>query len=132
TGITLPAPSRAGAAQELADIATWLESTYSTGTYTYDGEALDLPRLEQIIDTSRDPEQLAEAWAGWRTVSPPMAARYARLVEIANEGARELGFADLASMWLSRYDMEPAQMEREVERLWSEVEPLYEALHCHV
>lgn len=132
TGITLPAPSRPGAAQELADITTWLESTYSTGTYEHRGTPLDLPALERIIDSSRDPEELAEVWTGWRTVAVPMAARYERMVEIANEGARELGFADLAEMWLSRYDMEPEEMEAEVGRLWSQVEPLYEQLHCEV
>ncbi|MBN1240489.1 MAG: M2 family metallopeptidase [Gammaproteobacteria bacterium] len=132
TGITMPAPSRPGAAQELADISTWLESTYSTGTYEYQGEALDLPALERIIDSSRDPEELAEVWAGWRTVSAPMADRYARMMEIASEGARELGFDDLAEMWLSKYGMEPEEMEAEVNRLWSQVEPLYEQLHCDV
>src|SRR5690606_13160779 len=125
TGIVLPAPSRPGAAQELSDIATWLESTYSTGTYEYGGEALDLPALERIIDRSRDPEELAEVWAGWRTVSVPMAERYARMVEIANEGARELGFENLAEMWLSGYEMAPDEVEAEVDRLWSQVEPLY-------
>ncbi|HEY8520774.1 MAG TPA: M2 family metallopeptidase [Gammaproteobacteria bacterium] len=132
TGLTLPAPTRPGAAQELSEIATWLESTYSTGTYTYNGEALDLPALERIIDTSRDPAELAEVWAGWRTVSKPMAARYARMIEIATEGARELGFDNLAQMWLSNYDMEPEEVEREANRLWSQVRPLYEQLHCHV
>src|SRR5690606_5767609 len=95
TGITLPAPSRPGAAQELADIATWLESTYSTGTYTYRGAEQDLPALERLIDTSRDPAELADVWSGWRQVSVPMAERYSRMVDIANEGARELGFDDL-------------------------------------
>lgn len=132
TGITLPAPSRPGAAGELSDIATWLESTYSTGRYEHRGEVLGLPALERIIDTSRDPRELAEVWAGWRTVSVPMAERYARMVEIANEGARELGFDDLAQMWLSGYGMEPARMEAEVDRLWRQVEPLYEQLHCEV
>src|SRR5690606_22571176 len=51
TGITLPAPSRPGAAQELAELSTWLESAYSTGTYTHRGETLDLTALERIIDT---------------------------------------------------------------------------------
>lgn len=132
TGITLPAPSMEGAAKELADITTWLESTYSTGRYEYRGEPLGLPELEEIIDFSRDPEALAEVWTGWRTVSEPMAERYARMVEIATEGARELGYDNLAEMWLSRYGMSPEAMEAEVERLWGQVEPLYEELHCHV
>jgi peptidyl-dipeptidase A len=132
TGITLPAPSRTGTAQELADITTWLESTYSTGSFRLGDEEMGLGELEQIIDFSRDPQRLAEAWSGWRTIAEPMAERYARMVEIANEGARELGFDDLAQMWLSNYGMSPADMESEVERLWGQVEPLYEQLHCHV
>jgi peptidyl-dipeptidase A len=132
TGITLPAPSRAGAAQELAEISTRLASTYSTGRFEYGGEVLDLTRLERIIDTSRDADELARIWEGWREVSPPMAGPYARLVEIATEGARELGYDNLAEMWLSVYGMSPVAMEAEVERLWGQVEPLYEQLHCHV
>jgi len=132
TGIVLPAPSRAGAAQELSDIATSLESAYSTARVVHDGVELDLPQLEQIINFSRDPEELATVWEGWHDTAAPMAAPYARMVEIANEGARELGFSDLAEMWLSNYEMSPQQMEAEVGRLWSQVEPLYEQLHCHV
>src|SRR5690606_41253712 len=100
--------------------ATGLESTYSTGTFEHRGERLDLPALERIIDHSRAPQELAEVWAGWRTVSIPMAERYARLVEIANEGARELGFENLAEMWLSGYEMAPDEIEAEVDRLRAE------------
>ena len=132
TDITLPAPSQAGAAEELAEIATWLESAYATGTFTLDGETLDLQAAEEVIDHSRDPAELASVWEGWRTISVPMAEPYARMVEIANEGARELGFSNLAEMWLSNYEMSPVAMEEEVERLWGQVEPLYDALHCHV
>jgi peptidyl-dipeptidase A len=132
TDITLPAPSRPGAAEELAEITTWLRSTYARGEFVRGAQTLDLQAAERILDTSRDPAELAAAWEGWRTVAVPMRERYARMVEIANEGARELGFADLAEMWLSKYEMTPAAMEAEVERLWGQVEPLYEALHCHV
>jgi peptidyl-dipeptidase A len=131
-GITLPAPSREGAAEELSEISTWLESTYARGTFSLDGEKLDLQGAEEIIDNSRDPERLVAAWEGWRTVSPVMRDRYARMVEIANEGARELGFSDLAEMWLSGYGMSPVAVEAEVDRLWVQVKPLYDALHCHV
>ena len=132
TGIVMPAPSREGAASELAEITTRLSSTYSTGKYTIDGKELTLDELSTIIETSRDPVKLKEAWEGWRTVSPSMKADYARMVEIANEGARELGFSNLADMWLSNYDMPPEEMQKEADRLWSQVEPLYKELHCHV
>ncbi len=132
TRITIPAPSTEGAADELAEITTRLASVYSTGTYTHKGDDLNLDQLSTIIETSRDPEELQAVWEGWRTVSPPMASDYARMVEIANEGARELGFDNLAQMWLSNYDMPAAEMEAEVDRLWGQVQPLYNELHCYV
>ena len=43
-----------------------------------------------------------------------------------------LGYADLGQMWRSGYDMEPDAFATELDRLWGQVGPLYEALHCHV
>ena len=130
TGITIPAPSTPGAAEELSQITTNLDATYGTGKFTYKGEALNLDQLSTIIEPSRDPEELKAVWEGWRTISVPMKDDYARMVEIANEGANELGFESLDQMWLSGYDMAPEEMEAEVQRLWTQVEPLYEELHC--
>ena len=132
SGITIPAPSTQGAADELAEITTRLDSTYATGTFNYKGEDLNLDQLSTIIETSRDPAELQAVWEGWRTVSPVMRDDYARMVEIANQGAAELGFANVADMWLSNYDMAPEAMSAEVERLWGQMEPLYEELHCYV
>lgn len=132
SGVTIPAPSSEGAAEELSKITTGLEATYGTGTFTYKGEELNLDQLSTIIETSRDPAELKAVWEGWRTVSPPMKDDYARMVEIANEGAQELGYDNLKTMWLSKYDMPPEEMAAEVDRLWGQVEPLYEQLHCYV
>ncbi len=132
SNVTIPAPSSEGAAEELAEITTYLDATYGTGTFTYNGETLNLDQLSNIIEQSRDPEELRAVWEGWRTISVPMRDRYARMVEIANEGARELGYSSLDQMWLSKYDMPAADMEAEVDRLWNQVSPLYDELHCHV
>jgi peptidyl-dipeptidase A len=61
-----------------------------------------------------------------------MRPRYQRFAELANQGARELGFADLGALWRSGYDMPPDAFAAEVERLWQQVRPLYESLHAHV
>jgi len=131
-GITLPAPSTEGAADELSEITTRLSSTYGTGRFNYKGEDLTLDQLSTIIETSRDPEELKAVWEGWRTISPVMKDDYARMVDIANEGARELGYPSLDQMWLSGYDMPAEEMEAEVARLWGQVSPLYDELHCYV
>jgi peptidyl-dipeptidase A len=130
-GITIPAPSTQGAAEELSNITTGLDAAYATGTFNYKGKDLTLDELSTIIETSRDPEELKAVWEGWRTVSPAMKDDYARMVEIANQGARELGYPSLDQMWLSNYDMAPEEMEAEVDRLWGQVEPLYKELHCY-
>ncbi len=133
TGMTMPAPSDAAKTTELTQISARMESTYGRGEYcTEDGECRDLGDFEEVIDSSRDPESLAEAWAGWRTISRPMRADYERFVEVMNEGARELGFADVGALWRSNYDMPPDDFAAELDRLWNQVRPLYESLHCFV
>jgi peptidyl-dipeptidase A len=61
-----------------------------------------------------------------------MRGKYQRFVELANEGAGELGYANLGEMWRDGYDMSPADFEQETLRLWNQVKPLYDELHCHV
>jgi peptidyl-dipeptidase A len=132
SGITIPAPRDAAKTAEQSEIGAKLGGIYGRGEYCYaNGECLDLGHLGDIMAESRDPDALLEAWNGWRQVSPPMKKLYARQVELANEGAKELGFSDLGAMWRSAYDMPPEDFPLELDRLWGEVKPLYEALHCH-
>jgi peptidyl-dipeptidase A len=133
-GITLPSPNDPASAARLSELTTRMGSSYSSGLMEIDGEMVDHNELENIMRTSRDPEFLSHVWNGWRQAYDPeaMATDYAEMVEIANQGARDLGYSDLAEMWLSNYDMPADEMETEVERLWGQVAPFYEELHCHV
>ena len=58
-------------------------------------------------------------------MSPPMRQNYTRFVELANKGAKELGFADTGAMWRLKYDMPADDFTKEVDRLWEQVKPLY-------
>ena len=131
-GIVLPAPNRPGAAAELADITTRLDSTYSVGKFEYQGRQITLDEASQLLATTRDPAEARALYEGWRTISPVMAPDYARMVAIANEGSTELGFADTGAMWRAGYDMEPDAFAAETDRLWEQVKPFYENLHCYV
>lgn len=131
-GIVLPAPNRPGAASELAELTTRLDSTYATGKFEYQGRQITLDDATILMAESRDPAETKALYEGWRTVSPVMAADYARMVEIANEGSRELGFADTGAMWRAGYDMQPDAFAAETDRLWAQVKPFYENLHCYV
>lgn len=132
--ISLPAPSRAGAAQELNDIATRLGSAYGRGKGTLNGQPINGSDIEaEMGNLERTPAELKEMWVSWHdNVGAPMRKDYTRMTALANEGAKELGFADFGAMWRSGYDMPPEQFAAETERMWQEVKPLYIALHTYV
>ena len=130
-GIVLPAPDTAGAADELATLTTRLQSTYGKGKGTFKGVATGGNDLEALMGTTRDPELTREMWVSWHKVGQPMRADYVRMVEIANAGARELGFADTGAMWRSGYDMPADDFARLIDTLLAEVTPLYTDLHCY-
>ncbi|HWV38378.1 MAG TPA: M2 family metallopeptidase [Vulgatibacter sp.] len=132
---SLPAPSDPEARAELASIASRLEGIYGKGKWCGadgKGPCRDLGQLSETLATSRKYEELLDAWVGWRTISREMRPLYERQVQLANAGAREIGFADVGDLWKSRYDMSAADFEAETERLWQQVKPLYDQLHCYV
>jgi len=132
-GITLPAPSRPGAADELSTIATKLQSEYGKGKGTLDGKPISGSDIEAAMGTTRDPAKLKEMWVSWNdNVGVPMKADYAHMVDISNQGAKELGYADVGAMWRSGYDMPPDDFAKMTDRLWKQVEPLYLSLHTYV
>ncbi len=131
-GLVLPAPSTPGAAAELNTIATRLQSTYGKGRGTLNGKEMTGNDLEEKMGTVRDPEDLKEMWTSWHNnVGRPMRPDYTRLVEIANQGAKELGYSDVGAMWRSQYDMPPEEFAALTDKLWAEVKPLYDQLHCY-
>ncbi len=133
--VDIPAPSGAAAQAELARIVVSLDGDYGKGTWCPDDKkenCKQLPDIEKILATSRDPLELQNAWIGWHSISPPMRQRYIRLVQLVNQGAREMGFADTGAMWRSNYDMPPDDFARELDRLWEQVRPLYVSLHAYV
>jgi peptidyl-dipeptidase A len=146
-GVSAPAPADAAKRSELATLTTELEAMYGEGKYCppkeggrlktvlkFSPEDLGCKNLDQLSDvlaTSRNYDELTEAWAGWHSIARPMRAKYQRFAELANEGARELGFSDVGDMWRSRYDMPAADFEKEAARLYDQVKPLYQNLHCY-
>ncbi|MBV9574411.1 MAG: M2 family metallopeptidase [Acidobacteriales bacterium] len=130
---TAPAPKDPALRRELTQIAASLDADYGKGKYCRKpDECLDITAIERIMGESRDPAELQDLWLGWHKVGAPMRQRYSRFVELSNQGAREMGFADTGALWRAGYDMPPEQFSEEVERLWQQVRPLYLALHTYV
>jgi len=133
--VDIPAPRDPAEQSELSQIIASLDGDYGQGKWCADGstgKCYSLDDLEQILATSRDPEELKRAWVGWHSIAPPMRERYARMVVLTNKGAREMGFADTGAMWRSGYDMPADDFAKEMDRLWMQVRPLYMSLHAYV
>ncbi|MFO0664721.1 MAG: M2 family metallopeptidase [Polyangiaceae bacterium] len=156
-GQTVPAPSNAEERSELAQVQTQMGGMYGKGEYCPKEDSklkaylapekgakdekgepaapkkcLKLDALSRILKTSRNYEELLEAWVGWHSISPPMKPKYQKYVALGNKGAKEIGFADLGALWRSGYDMTPEAFEADLERLWQQVKPLYDELHCYM
>ena len=135
--LTFPSPTDSEMSRELAEIGSEMSAIYGSGQFcrTLTGgeqECLSGDTIENLMRTSRDPDELLELWIGWREVSPPMKPLYERQVEIGNEGARQLGYDNLSTFWRSKYDMQPDAFAADADLQWSKVKPFYDALHCHV
>ncbi len=155
---TLPAPRDPRKASELANLSAELGAAYGTGKYCpkKDGAlrrelakdkanakalacdpakpndaGISLDVLGKLMGEAREEAALREAWTGWHAIARPMRESYARLVEVGNEGAREIGFDDVGALWRSGYDMTPEAFRAEASRLFHQVEPIYKELHCY-
>ena len=133
--LAMPAPKDPKLRAELTQVAASLSGMYGKGKYCPGGSqepCLGIDDLEERIAKSRDPKQIEAMWTGWHRTGAAMRQRYARFVELSNQGARELGFADTGVLWRSGYDMTPEAFSADLERLWKQVEPLYRELHAYV
>ncbi|WP_406694565.1 M2 family metallopeptidase [Singulisphaera sp. Ch08] len=130
---TLPAPSDPAASRKLSSIVAGIESSYTRAT-----AGLTQPpsrkkaELYRVMQESRDTKELLEAWSEYNAHARSFRPQYQEMVKLANDGASELNYKDVGVLWRSHYDMAPDEFLKEYERLWSQIQPLYEALHCHV
>ncbi len=148
---SLPAPKDPTKRARLAKLSVELESMYGENKYCPDvattklkkylpspkdlkkdeKPCLTLEDLSRVLVKERDYATLEEAWVGWHNTAKSMRPMYEEFAKLGNEGAREIGYEDLGKLWNSAYDMTPQEFEKDAERLWSEVKPLYDQLHCY-
>jgi peptidyl-dipeptidase A len=127
---------------EQSELAAQLTGMYGKGKFCPDTPAgqepapgakcLGIDDLSGIMAKSHDPEELTRLWVGWHAIGAPMRPKYARFIELQNIGARELGYQDTGELWRAGYDMTPAEFSTEMERAWTQLEPLYRELHTYV
>ncbi|MEO8011396.1 MAG: M2 family metallopeptidase [Dokdonella sp.] len=132
----MPTPNNPEHLAELAALASKLGAAYGAGKYCSNPSdpktCQNLNELSETLASKRDWDSNLEAWQGWHSVGRGMRSDYQRFAELLNEGARDTGYDDAGHAWRSGYDMSPADMRAETDRLWLQVEPLYTQLQCFV
>ncbi len=131
---SLPAPRDPAKLKELTEIVSRMGATYGAGKWCVDADnCRDIGQVSEILaDTQGSSyDEMKTAWEGWHTIAVPMRKDYQRFVELTNVGATEMGFANTGEVWRAGYDMTPAEFEVEADRLWGQVQPLYEQLQCY-
>ncbi len=131
-----PAPDDPAKADELAKIGAEMSSIYGKGKACVkkagkeDCKGID--DASKVLQKSRNPAELLAVWTAWHdSVGRAVKGPFESFVPLANEGARGVGFKDVADMWKSGYDMPADKFEAETDRLWGQMKPLYDQLHCY-
>ncbi|NXD26865.1 ACE enzyme, partial [Spelaeornis formosus] len=110
-----------------------MDKIYSTAKVCLpNGTCWDLePDLSDIMATSRSYKKLLYAWEGWHNAAGnPLRPKYEEFVKLSNEAYMKDGFNDTGSYWRSWYDSD--SFEKDLERIYNQLEPLYLNLHAFV
>jgi peptidyl-dipeptidase A len=131
-----PAPDDPKEAEELAKIGAEMGSLYGKGKVCKQvgrkQQCQDIDALSKVLQKTRKPAEALAAWKGWHdNVGRAERPLFVKFVGLANAGARGVGFADVSEMWKGAYDMPPDAFAAETDRLYTQMKPLYEQLHCY-
>ncbi|MGH8171731.1 MAG: M2 family metallopeptidase, partial [Rhodanobacteraceae bacterium] len=131
----MPAPKDPAHLTEMTTLGSKLTAAYGSGKVCKDpndkSTCRNLDDLSKVLAEDRDWDKDLEAWAGWHQVGRGMLKDYQRFAQLLNEGARDAGYEDVGTMWRAAYDMSPEEFEKETDRLWGQVQPLYGQLQCY-
>jgi peptidyl-dipeptidase A len=130
-----PSPDDPQQAKELAELAAKMDSEYGKGVCkSVKGKesCKDIEYWSKLLQKDRRPDKLLLAWRTWHDdVGHKERDMFVKYVALANAGARGIGFKDVSSMWKSGYDMPEPEFATQVDKLWGQVKPLYDQLHCY-
>ncbi|KAM9006207.1 angiotensin-converting enzyme isoform X2 [Sarcophilus harrisii] len=110
-----------------------MESAYSTAKVCRQGgSCVPLePDLTELMASSQDYDNLLWAWKGWRDkAGRAILPHFSEYVELSNKAAQLNGYADSGASWRAQY--EKPSLEQDLEKIYLELQPLYQNLHAYV
>ncbi|MFN0204926.1 MAG: M2 family metallopeptidase [Planctomycetota bacterium] len=95
------------------------------------GEKVVTPNIiEGVLRESKDLDERRRAWDAAKGTGPVLKAGLVDLQKLRNQVARELGYESFFALQVADYGMTPPEMMQTIERILTDIQPLYEQLHC--
>lgn len=119
-----------------AQINAELESIYAKakvcGKSSNDNKCYSLDsELTEIMQYSRNYDELLWAWKGWSDVTgPKMKQLYIENVKLQNKAVMKYGYNDLSEVWMEDFEMD--NFENIMDDLYNQIKPYYQELHAYV
>lgn len=86
--------------EEIVELSTQVESEFANHRAEIDGEKYDDNKIDEVLQSSDDPELRKRVWQASKEVGSKVAERVRELVRARNATARKLGYGDYYQMSL--------------------------------
>lgn len=100
-------------------------------TYKIDGKEVTTNDIDGILRESDNLDERLAAWNASKEVGPTLRDGLENLRRLRNASVRPLGYSDYYSYQVSEYGMSDQEMLDMMDRLISELRPLYRELHTY-
>ncbi|MCS6964926.1 M2 family metallopeptidase [Thermoflexus sp.] len=111
----------------ITDLEKEIESTFNTFRATLRGKPVTDNQIRQILRASTDPALRQEAWEASKQIGAQVAERLLRLVDLRNQGARQVGFDNFYTMSLALAEQDEGELFRLLSQLDQLTRPLFAA-----
>ncbi len=98
--------------EKMVQLQTDLEKRFSTHRVQLNGKKYTDNQIEEILKTSTDSKLLEKTWKASKQVGKTVYEDVLRLVDLRNEAAKGLGFANYHDMQLHLNEQDPEQIEQ--------------------
>lgn len=86
--------------------------------------------IDETLRKSTDLDERRRAWDAAKSIGAPLRAGLLKLRELRNAVAREMGYGGFFSLQVADYGMTADEMVGDLDRVLTDIRPLYEQLHC--
>ncbi|WP_376790841.1 M2 family metallopeptidase, partial [Thermoflexus sp.] len=111
----------------ITDLEKEVEGTFNTFRAILRGRPVTDNQIRHILRTSLDVTLRREAWEASKQIGAQVAERLLRLVDLRNEGARQVGFDNFYTMSLTLAEQDEGELFRLLDQLDQLTRPLFQA-----